>query len=631
MAITSILQLKQWFKRGLKPTELQFSDWIDSFWHKNEVIPSAKVDLSNYVTEDEITDFISINANYEDDGDTKVPEANEIPLFIDDSGKSLKSSGYRLADFQLSLGYTPEQAGIAQNLINLLKDSVSSDGDTLKKLYQLIVLKINRSETLTATEIQLLITNLVDSSPETLNTLAELAEALGNDPNFATTIMTMLGGKVNTDQTISQTIGSAANRLQKLWSVDANFSNLPTILGEPITTILQPLDTAINTGNILNQSVYASLYNLIKNVAEYNINLLYMAGFYSGYAILSAPTQSDFGFVNIPIWAGNDSDHRYNLQIGSYVNGSPVFRVTNVNGAGDWHTLFHDGNLSENIIPFKNGTSLADSPIRVIDGIATISVLNQTKARFIIENKSAGGHKYSFVAGITDVDQAGFSIYDHTVGKSIFSQKFISDHITPVLSTDAWNVANDNAAFRVPEQSVPASDTTYYPIVSARNYVTALGYQNVPSFGFMRPTGSLNGDVVVRNSGDALDPVYWKFKPNGDFQIPGKFIGSSAGLTDIHNQPIRTIAPTAYALDLATGEDFTKTLAANSAFTITNPIIKKPFRLVITGGTLAANLFTGYTSNYLAGDLQSDYNPDITNWLYCEIRSAGNIYVFWGA
>ena len=38
---------------------------------------------------------------------------------------------------------------------------------------------------------------LVQSAPETLNTLDELAAALGDDPNFATTIMTMLGNKTD--------------------------------------------------------------------------------------------------------------------------------------------------------------------------------------------------------------------------------------------------------------------------------------------------------------------------------------------------------------------------------------------------------------------------------------------------
>lgn len=39
------------------------------------------------------------------------------------------------------------------------------------------------------------ITELVNSAPSTLNTLNELAEALGNDPNYATTITNLLAEK----------------------------------------------------------------------------------------------------------------------------------------------------------------------------------------------------------------------------------------------------------------------------------------------------------------------------------------------------------------------------------------------------------------------------------------------------
>jgi hypothetical protein len=44
MATVSILQLKNWFKKGLKPTESQFGDMFDSFFHKNEKVPIASVD-----------------------------------------------------------------------------------------------------------------------------------------------------------------------------------------------------------------------------------------------------------------------------------------------------------------------------------------------------------------------------------------------------------------------------------------------------------------------------------------------------------------------------------------------------------------------------------------------------------
>ncbi|EEA7775177.1 phage tail protein, partial [Salmonella enterica subsp. enterica] len=43
--------------------------------------------------------------------------------------------------------------------------------------------------------VRALIASLVDAVPETLNTLKELADALGNDPNFATTMTNALAGK----------------------------------------------------------------------------------------------------------------------------------------------------------------------------------------------------------------------------------------------------------------------------------------------------------------------------------------------------------------------------------------------------------------------------------------------------
>lgn len=45
MAIRSIAQLKAWLKRGKYPTEAQFADWIDSFFHKEEdKVPISSVE-----------------------------------------------------------------------------------------------------------------------------------------------------------------------------------------------------------------------------------------------------------------------------------------------------------------------------------------------------------------------------------------------------------------------------------------------------------------------------------------------------------------------------------------------------------------------------------------------------------
>lgn len=50
----------------------------------------------------------------------------------------------------------------------------------------------------TDSRINTAVANLVNQAPETLDTLDELAQALGDDANFATTVATQLGQKVNT-------------------------------------------------------------------------------------------------------------------------------------------------------------------------------------------------------------------------------------------------------------------------------------------------------------------------------------------------------------------------------------------------------------------------------------------------
>uniref|UniRef100_UPI003F8D34C4 phage tail protein n=1 Tax=Citrobacter freundii TaxID=546 RepID=UPI003F8D34C4 len=63
--------------------------------------------------------------------------------------------------------------------------------------------------------VQAAVAALVGSSPEALDTLAELAEALGNDPNFATTMLNKLAGKQPLDATLTAlaSLATGANKL----------------------------------------------------------------------------------------------------------------------------------------------------------------------------------------------------------------------------------------------------------------------------------------------------------------------------------------------------------------------------------------------------------------------------------
>lgn len=55
--------------------------------------------------------------------------------------------------------------------------------------------KANKADVPTTAQIDERIQTLIGSAPETLDTLAELADALGNNPNFATTISEELAKK----------------------------------------------------------------------------------------------------------------------------------------------------------------------------------------------------------------------------------------------------------------------------------------------------------------------------------------------------------------------------------------------------------------------------------------------------
>ena len=65
----------------------------------------------------------------------------------------------------------------------------------------------NNTQIATTAFVKAALTALVDSSPAALDTLNELAAALGNDPNFATTMTNALAGKQPLDNTLTALSG----------------------------------------------------------------------------------------------------------------------------------------------------------------------------------------------------------------------------------------------------------------------------------------------------------------------------------------------------------------------------------------------------------------------------------------
>lgn len=79
----------------------------------------------------------------------------------------------------------------------------------------------NTTQIATTAFVQTAVSNLIDSAPATLDTLNELAAALGDDPNFATTVSNNIGTKVSKSgdtMTGNLSFGSATRQMINLWS-----------------------------------------------------------------------------------------------------------------------------------------------------------------------------------------------------------------------------------------------------------------------------------------------------------------------------------------------------------------------------------------------------------------------------
>jgi hypothetical protein len=131
----------------------------------------------------------------------------------------------------------------------------------------------------TETYVSTAISNLIDAAPTSLNTLNELAAALGDDANYASTITTTLGTKAplaSPTFTGNVTIGEA---ITKTTSTAITSSSATTIATFPVTDVIAA-ECIILISNTSNGSYYASkvlitadpYINAEADITEYAIN-----------------------------------------------------------------------------------------------------------------------------------------------------------------------------------------------------------------------------------------------------------------------------------------------------------------------------------------------------------------------
>ena len=110
-------------------------------------------------------------------------------------------------------------------------------------------LKANQSTTYTKIEVDSAISGLVDSAPLTLNTLNELAAALGDDANFATTVTNNIATKAPLNSpTFTGTVSGVTKTMVGLGSVDNTADTAKNVLSATKLTTARTITLAGDVG-----------------------------------------------------------------------------------------------------------------------------------------------------------------------------------------------------------------------------------------------------------------------------------------------------------------------------------------------------------------------------------------------
>ena len=164
------------------------------------VIPSELKELAQDFVEEAITAGTGITKSYNDTANTlTIAVDNTIANkeYVDDAVSALDNTA---ADTYIPLSLLGNADGVAQ---------LDEDG---------YVPQTQLTNTIDQLEgyVDTAVSGLVNSAPSTLNTLKELSDALGADPNFATTTATALGTKItasSSDTLTNKTINLTSNTL----------------------------------------------------------------------------------------------------------------------------------------------------------------------------------------------------------------------------------------------------------------------------------------------------------------------------------------------------------------------------------------------------------------------------------
>lgn len=469
-------------------TKTELSNYVDG-----QALQEARYDLSAYkfISSDKLKgldtyseDTFDINA-----GANGVYWKNTVAYLDKDNSIITQGTYYGLA---------PIVAG----------DNVSFTVDSTN---QVVKISANLSNYATTTYVDSAVSALVDSSPETLNTLNELAAALGDDPNFATTVSTEIGKKQATITGAATTITSSNLTASRALVSDANGKVAVSAVTSTELGYLDGVTSAIQTQ--LNGTVKLAGAQTITGDKTTTGLFKIQNGAASGAFVLGAD-------VNAKTLTANQR------KLGRM--GVPSYDSTTKTMAG----ISFDSQQYANYADFgghpNNAASIAPDVIRFV-------VANKH------DNTIAGARKLALQisnqAGLSDTSGGGTSV----VGAKFFVPVIVDGNLSATSLTENGTALSDKYLGK----TAKASSAT---VADSANAVAWSKVSGKPTFATVATSGSYNdlsNKPTIPTTLPASDVYAWakaKTKPSYSYsEITGKptlaTVATSGSYNDLSNKP----------------------------------------------------------------------------------------------